>query len=239
MGLTAVITQPTYMPWLGYFEQMSRADVFVFLDSAQFVPRSWHCRNRLRGPDGQPFWLTVPVARHRRDTALKDILISPDQPRWKSKHLASLRHSLGRTPYFGRLFPDVERWLMSEWRCLADLNIAGVRMTAAWLGLSPRFLRASELGARGGNIELLIAICREVGATRYYSSLGSKAYIDNDPEAFSRRGIELEYQTWAHPTYEQDGGPFVSHLSALDALFHLGPDAARQSIGASILPSRT
>lgn len=230
MSRTVVITQPTYLPWLGYFEQMVRADVFVFLDNVQFVPRSWHCRNRLRGPDGQPFWLSVPVAKHDRETALKDVRISSDQPQWKAKHLQSIRHNLGRTAFFPRLFPDIEAWLGGAWEFLADMNIAGIRMVAGWLGLNPEFRRASELRSEGRNIELLVSICRELGADHYYSSLGSKAYIDNDPEAFARHGIGLEYQHWPHPIYEQDGGDFVSHLAALDALCRLGPETVRMSV---------
>ena len=59
------------MPWLGYFEQIANADVFVFLDTVQFVARSWHNRNRLKGSDGQHFWLTVPIAaRPKRRVSL-------------------------------------------------------------------------------------------------------------------------------------------------------------------------
>lgn len=226
---TAVITQPTYLPWLGYFEQMARADVFVFLDSVQFVQRSWHCRNRLRGPDGQPFWLSVPVAKQEREVALKDTRISTDQP-WKTKHLQSIKHNLGRAPFFPRIFPEIENWLNTDFEFLADLNIAGIRMVAGWLDLQPQILRSSELQAGGRNIELLVNICREVKADHYYSSLGSKAYIDNDPEAFSREGVELEYQHWAHPIYDQGGGEFVSHMAAFDALCHLGPERVRALI---------
>ena len=147
MAGTVVITQPTYLPWLGYFEQMARADTFVFLDTVQFVPRSWQCRNRLRGANFQPFWLSVPVARHERETPLKDIRISADQPQWKDKHLRSIHHHLGATPYFTALFPEIKAWLMQEWQWLADLNIAGIYLMAGWLGLAPSFGRRFKRSA--------------------------------------------------------------------------------------------
>ena len=45
---TAVISQPTYLPWMGLFEQVARADVYVFLDMVQFERQSWQTRNRLK-----------------------------------------------------------------------------------------------------------------------------------------------------------------------------------------------
>jgi len=44
--MTGVILQPTYIPWLGYFEMIDRADIFVIYDHVQFVKKTWHHRNR-------------------------------------------------------------------------------------------------------------------------------------------------------------------------------------------------
>lgn len=43
--LTVAIIQPAYLPWLGYFDQMARADVFVHYDDVQYSRKSWHSRN--------------------------------------------------------------------------------------------------------------------------------------------------------------------------------------------------
>ena len=36
MGKTCVIMQPTYLPWIGYFDLIIQADIFVFLTDVQF-----------------------------------------------------------------------------------------------------------------------------------------------------------------------------------------------------------
>ena len=58
---TVVILQPGYMPWLGFFDQLYRSDVFVYYDDVQFDKNGWRNRNRIKAPDGTPHWLTVPV----------------------------------------------------------------------------------------------------------------------------------------------------------------------------------
>lgn len=47
---------------------MARADNFVLLDTVQLEKQSWQCRNRLKSVQGEPFWLTVPLAAHDLNT---------------------------------------------------------------------------------------------------------------------------------------------------------------------------
>ena len=54
------IHQPQYLPWLGYFDKLDSADVFIFLDTVQFKKHEWQNRNRIRTKDGWQ-WLTVPI----------------------------------------------------------------------------------------------------------------------------------------------------------------------------------
>ena len=54
------ILQPGYLPWLGFFEQMYRSDVFVIYDDVQYDKEGWRNRNRIKTANGAQ-WLTVPV----------------------------------------------------------------------------------------------------------------------------------------------------------------------------------
>jgi hypothetical protein len=226
--MTVVITQPTYLPWLGYFEQIAAADDFVFLDTVQFTKQSWQCRNRLKGSNGAPIWLTVPIASHSLDTPIHAIRIAPTPPQWRRKHLRTVEQCLRNAPHFDRFFPAIAHWLESGHDSLADLNIAGIRLFAAVFGLRPRFHRASQLGCRGRRSELLVDICTRLGASRYYASRGSQVYLEEDRRLFDAAGISIRYQDWEHPVYPQQGAGFVSHLSVLDALMNAGPEAARR-----------
>ena len=52
--------QPAYLPWLGYFEKIARADVFIYMDTVQFERNSYTNRNKIKGSNGAKM-LTIPV----------------------------------------------------------------------------------------------------------------------------------------------------------------------------------
>ena len=61
------IMQPTYLPWIGYFDLIAKADIFVFLDDVQFSRRSWQQRNRVL-LDGKEMMLTIPTKNKGKRT---------------------------------------------------------------------------------------------------------------------------------------------------------------------------
>ena len=58
--MIVAIHQPQYMPWLGYFHKMDKADIFIHLDTVQFRRNEFQNRNRIKAVNGW-HWLTVPV----------------------------------------------------------------------------------------------------------------------------------------------------------------------------------
>lgn len=222
-----VITQPTYLPWLGYFDLMARADTFIFFDHVQFEKRSWQQRNRIKTSDGVA-WLTVPVlSKGRYDQAIYEVEIE-DQT-WQRKHLNTIKHSYSRAPFYNELHGLLSDVYSLSWNRLVDLNLAIIRKIAVELGLSPLFYRSSELAGGGRKAELLINLCREVGATHYLSGPAARNYL-GEGHLFIQYGIELEYHEYQHPEYPQLHGSFVSHLSVIDAVMNTGWEGTRSFI---------
>ena len=71
--MKCVILQPSYIPWRGYFDQINRADVFVFYDDVQYDKHGWRNRNQIKTTQGRQ-WLTIPV--HSRGVVEKSIPIN-------------------------------------------------------------------------------------------------------------------------------------------------------------------
>lgn len=221
------IAQPTYLPWLGYFDLLDQVDRFVLLDSVQFEKQSWQQRNRIKGPAGLQ-WLTVPVVfRGRLGQRITDVEIR--EPDFWRDHLRAIELNYRRTPFFDRHFESLSNVIQEE---AAHLNLA--RLTIGlihWfkevLAIKTPLLRSSELPVQGRRTDLLAEVCSALGATAYLSPLGSAEYLLGEREILAGRGIDVTFQHYEHPVYKQLFPPFQPYASALDLLFNEGDDALR------------
>jgi hypothetical protein len=218
------IAQPTYLPWLGYFDLLDQADQFVFLDSVQFEKRSWQQRNRIKTPNGLQ-WLTVPVmSRGKREQRIAEVEIGEEF--WRD-HFRSIEMNYRRAPFFDRYYGAVSDLMRSAASSsnLAALTISLLGWFAKVMDIRTPTLRSSELPVQGKRTELLAEICESLGATTYLSALGSAEYLVNELPVMTERGIEVVFQHYEHPVYNQLFPPFQPYASALDLLFNEGENA--------------
>ncbi|ELY50480.1 WbqC family protein [Natronococcus jeotgali] len=217
---TVAVHQPNYLPWLGYFEKIRRSDVFVLLDDVEYTSGSWINRNRIKTPDGWT-WLTVPV--RGSSGSIADVEIAGDD--WRTAHRKSLRFNYGKAAAFDDLAVVFEEPYARPWDSLCELNVHLIRRLADRLDLDSEFVRSSSLDVDAAGCERIVRLCSKLGADRYYSGEGARAY--NDPSRFERVGVALEYQSFDHPKYEQRFGGFVPALSIVDVLANAGVDGTR------------
>lgn len=219
---TLVVLQPSYLPWLGYFDQMRKADVFVWYDDVQFDKHGWRNRNRIIGPKG-PLWLTVPVLHSGRALQSINSVEIDNRQSWSQKHLRSVEQIYARAPFRAPVVARLAEILHQPWKHLVDLNIATTEWLANEFAIETPRHRVSQLAVEGDRNARLINLCRLFHATRYISGDAARAYLEVD--RFAAAGIKVEWHSYQHPQYPQLHGNFVSHLSALDLLLNVGPAA--------------
>lgn len=226
MARTVAIQQPTYLPWMGYMEQMANVDVFVLLDTVQFEPRSWQQRNRVKAASGEVM-LTVPCrTAGRRFQLLKDVEIDNTRS-WWDKHWRTVSTAYARSPYNAFLTVFHQRWL-KPWDRLVDLNIAFLSLFRDFLDIDTPMVRASELGPLPSGKEAhIVGIMKAVGGDVLYDAAGAEFILD--PKPFDDAGIELVWQKYRHPCYRQLHGDFLPYMSAMDVILNEG-EKARQII---------
>jgi WbqC-like protein family len=216
--MICAIHQPNFFPWLGYFDKIRRADVFVFLDDVAYGKSgsgmgSWTNRV-LIDVQGHPTWLGCPVQRRPGRQAIRDVEIDDSQP-WRRRLLRTLDINYTRAPGFAATM-ELLRSLFDYPECrLAAFNEHAVRTIAAVLQLECRFVRQSELAVAGRGTRLLIAIAETVGADAYLCGGGAAGYQDD--QLFGPTTIELIYQNFEAPAY-RNPEQLLPGLSVIDYL---------------------
>jgi len=225
--VNVVILQPSYIPWRGVFDQIQRADLFVFYDDVQYDKRGWRNRNQIKTPRGRQ-WLTIPVHSRGAQTQnipIHQIRIAWENP-WNEIHFKAIQQSYSRAPHFDSYRALLETFYQRRDEFLADFTIEFTIALARELGNThTRFLRSSEIpGINGQKTDRLIQILQAVGATHYVSGPSARDYIEN--EKFEQAGITLEYMQYNYPEYPQLYPPFDPQVSVLDLLFMTGSEAS-------------
>ena len=225
--MKCVILQPSYIPWRGYFDQINRADVFVFYDDVQYDKHGWRNRNQIKTAQGRQ-WLTIPVHSGgvvEKSIPINQVEIDWSKP-WNKSHWKTLTIAYGRAPFFRTYAGLLEPFYHRQDLYLADFTIDLTIALARELGIEhTRFMRSSEINVTGQKTDRLVQILAQVGANHYISGPSAREYIENDK--FASAGITLEYMDYHYPEYSQLHPPFDPNLSILDLLFMAGPEAAR------------
>jgi hypothetical protein len=238
VGKLVAIHQPNFLPWLGFFDKLARADVFVLLDDVQFPRTSkgtWINRVKLLVA-GRPTWVTVPIVRSAGSTrAVREIQIDDSQP-WRKKLLRTVEVNYRRAPYFDEVFPLVEELVTRPTDQLAAFNEANIRRLAREISLdTEKLVHSSEIETATRGTELLAELTRGVGGTAYLSGgLAPEAY--QDEAAFAVARVELVFQDFQHPAYPQPVDVPVQGLSIVDALMNCGAAGTAALITRAALP---
>jgi hypothetical protein len=236
---TLAVMQPTYMPWIGYFDLIDQADTFIFLDDVQLARQSWQTRNKIRGSNGEALMLSIPV-RHAGDLdqALNAVQVNDQQP-WRKKHGRTIQQSYARAPH-GAVASDLwHQALALEGDKLAAITQNAITAVCGAIGITTDLRKSTDFSGHENRTERLIRLCRDVGADTYISPLGASDYLQEDSadQRFSDAGLTLKFQTYKHPTYDQGSVEFLSHLGIVDLLAFCGLADSLTTVRAGRRPS--
>ncbi|MDX2085774.1 MAG: WbqC family protein [Candidatus Melainabacteria bacterium] len=219
---TVAIHQPNFFPWLGFFDKIARADIFIYLDHSLTNPRNplWTKRVKI-ALNNQEHWLTVPLERPEDNTPflpLKDLRIAEPE-KTARKHLATIQQAYGKHPQFRQIFPLIEAFYLSVDPLIANRNIEFIESVCKLLNIQTPRIRSSEKDWERTSTELLIDLTQWVGADAYLCGGGAEGYQQD--AAFENAGIQLIYQHFEPTSYPQKGAEsFLPGLSILDWLMN-------------------
>ena len=229
MSNIVAIHQPNFFPWLGYFDKISRSDVFIFLDDVQFPKTGGVWCNRVKLLVGaEAKWLTAPVDRSFNGVRNVNQMVFSDKENWRKRALNTIAYEYRRAAFFDETYSLIEPLILFQENNIARYNIHTIKSIVSAVGLSATLLKnSSELITNSVATQRLIDLTKCMDGDTYLCGGGAADYQQDD--MFSRFGINLEYQKFHHPTYSQSGASvFFSGLSVIDALMNLGLDGVKE-----------
>lgn len=214
------IVQPTYLPWLPFFERMALSDVFLYLDDVKYSKNSFHNRNAIKGPQGRQL-LTVPILyKGHSDAFISEIEID-NTSRWTLKHWKTIEQCYRKAPFFERYREPLQVLYQGTYRQLIDIALPLIEFMKKELGIQTPCYRSSEIPVEGSANVKLVNLCKHFEGTHFVVKPGTTDY--HPVEEFQPHGLEFFPIHYSKSEYPQQYGPFEPYLSALDYLMNCGP----------------
>lgn len=216
-------SQPTFLPYPGYFGLIDFVDKFIFMDNVQFSQRSWQQRNYIKFND-LDHMLTVPVLKKKkREQLILDVEID-DSSNYENKHLKTIERAYKKRKYFDSYYPIISKVYNKKFKFLLDLNINLIEAFLEILGISKNIIFLSSLKIENyKNAELIYQICESQKCQTYVSTIGSKNYLNNYNKIFEKYNVKFFiYNNAAQLEFDNNHQP-----SIIDLIFSHGPESLK------------
>lgn len=165
--------QPNFLPNLGFFYKMAKADFFVVISNIQFEKQEgWQQRHKIPGPNND-IWLTVPVFGSQSQK-IKEVRIN-NLINWRGKHKKTIELIYSKTGE-EEILKELLKIYDEPWERLVDLNFAIISYLKEALAIKTQVILDEEVF--GEKHDLLISICKKYKADEYLSGSGAKHYMD-------------------------------------------------------------
>ena len=224
--MKTLITQPTFLPWIGYFDLISDSDIVVFLDDVQFEKRSWQQRNSIVTQNGLE-WISIPVkTKGKRNQLINEVEINNKEINFL-KIKKKITQNYSKSKYFKNYEKEFFRIFNNELSksSLINLNLSLLQWIFKNLKIEKKIYLSSKFKSKKKSTEKIIDICKILKTKNYLSASGSKIYLEKDKEIIKKNKINIFFHNYKHPVYNQCFNSFYKYASIIDLLFNEGPNA--------------
>ncbi len=209
-----------FFPWVGMFEQIRLADIFVNYDDVQFSKGSFTNRVQIKTAYGAK-WLTVPLKDHKLGQCINEVKVDMSK-NWQSKHFEQLAQAYQSAPFREDMIELVTDVYESSYSSIGQLAYASMIKTCEYFGLNfgRKFVHVGELNVQGTSSLRVRDIVKALTGSCYVTGLGARNYLDH--EIFEESNIKVEYMDYKKVPYPQLHGGFNPYVSILDLIANTG-----------------
>lgn len=220
------IMQPYFFPYIGYWQLMAMADLFVVYDDGLYRKSGWIHRNRILGY-ADPIVISTEIQAktcNRRINETKRV----HNAFHVDKLLKTLSLRYAKAPHFRQTMDVIEPLLRNPETDLVGYLVAGLRGVMSYLGIETPLVLSSSIPKDGleGVVDKVERICKETGILNYVNPPNGEALYDR--QDFAAHGLNLQFiHRDADIAYRQFGGEFVPDLSVIDVMMFNSPEEIR------------
>ena len=228
--MRVAIHQANYFPWMGYFNKLAKSDIFILMDDVHMSDGDMAQRNRLLNKNGEIAYITTAfekkgyLQKHIRDIKLNENVD------WQKRQKNFLWDTYHKFPAWEEVYAAIEPIFEEHYDNIFELNERAIYIIYDLLEIkTPIILQSTlEYNKKCMKSDLVLELCKAVKADVYLSGNGARKYMA--VETFQKNDIDVQYQTFKHPAYNQKlaKGEPVLGLSILDVLFNCGIDQTRK-----------
>lgn len=216
------VMQPYLFPYIGYFQLIYAADLFLIYDDVAYIKQGYINRNSILSPNGATRF-TIPVPGASSNKLISELAFSEDV----AKVLRTIEQSYSKAPYFEKIFPIVRAVLELNDRSIASVCQKSFEDIFSYLDIEKDIRKTSELDydRTASARDRLIALCHQFDADCYINTPGGrKLYAKED---FAKERINLRFVDSLPVEYPQGNADFVPNLSIIDVLMNCSTEEVK------------
>lgn len=211
-------------PWIGMFEQIRLADIFVYYDDVQFSKGSFTNRVQLKSITGSE-WMSIPLKHIHLGQNINETFASNNN-NWRNEHAIQLKKYYEDTPFYADIKILLEE-AYSHGDNLSAISKSSMACILDYFGLANQTycINSSELNIEGSGSRRVLDIVKHFNADTYITGHGARNYFDHN--LFDINRINVQYMNYNLHPYPQKFGAFTPYVSILDLIANTGRDGVK------------
>ena len=179
--------------------------------------------------NGEPKYFNVPMLGASPYKLINEVGVNNDR-KLTDKNLRALEGAYRKAPYYGDVFPLMERVLESGKDDIASYIAESFRIIGEYLDIKTEFIISSDLekDCEQKGQDKVLSICKLLGATEYYNAIGGQELYSF--EDFKAQDITLKFLKTSDIVYEQFGNEFQPNLSIVDVMMFNSREQVQQML---------
>ena len=133
--MKATIHQPEHFPYMGFFEKMAMADLFVILDDVQYKKNNWQNRNKFLNKNNVEEFFSVQVEKGATKKLICDVNVVDGS--WREKNIKKIQQNF-----------NVHTSKIYSYNKLIDINMESIVWGRKKLNINTNMIYSSNLSIK-------------------------------------------------------------------------------------------